>query len=347
MGLRAAKRAGRRRAEGVVSEAAVTAGGLAGELAGLRPNLRGQLEGQAPLGRITWFRVGGPAEVLFSPADEEDLAYFMEAVPAEVPVTVIGLASNLLVREGGVPGVVIRLSMRGFGTVSVEGEARLRAGAALPDKRLAAAALDAGIGGFEFYHGIPGGLGGALRMNAGANGTETRERVVAVRAVDRRGRIRELTNAEMGYAYRHSSASPDLIFTQALLEGRPESREEIQAAMEAVEDHRQSAQPVRARTGGSTFKNPPGESAWRLVDRAGCRGLTIGGAQVSEMHCNFLINTGEASADDIERLGETVRARVLDETGIRLEWEIKRIGRFASGREVAPFLGRAGEVDHG
>jgi UDP-N-acetylmuramate dehydrogenase len=229
------------------------------------------------------------------------------------------------------------LGARGFGAVAPAGGNRLAAGAATPDKALAKAALEAGLGGFAFYHGIPGGIGGALRMNAGANGGETRERMVEVRAVTRDGRIVTLTNAEMGYAYRHSSVAPDLIFTSAVFEGVAMPREAIEAEMAAVQTHRETAQPIRERTGGSTFKNPPGHSAWKLIDQAGCRGLTIGGAQVSEKHCNFLINTGEASGYDVERLGETARARVLAATGVRLEWEIKRLGVFDAERTVEPF----------
>jgi UDP-N-acetylmuramate dehydrogenase len=265
-------------------------------------------------------------------------------LPEEIPLTVIGLGSNLLVRDGGVPGVAVRLSVRGFGAVSVEGD-RIRVGAALADKRLAAQALEAGLGGFEFYHGIPGGIGGALRMNAGANGVETRERVVEVTAIDRRGERYALTNADMGYSYRHAKAPEDFIFVEAVYEGSPEDRGKIRAAMDAVQTHRETVQPIKSRTGGSTFKNPdpPGtpnqRSAWRLIDAAGCRGLRIGDAQVSEMHCNFLINTGAATGHDLELLGETVRARVLEDSGVRLEWEIKRIGRFQTGRDVEPFLG--------
>jgi UDP-N-acetylmuramate dehydrogenase len=231
------------------------------------------------------------------------------------------------------------LSGRGFGKVAIDGE-RIRVGAALADKRLAAHALDAGIGGFAFYHGIPGGIGGALRMNAGANGVETCERVVDVVAIDRRGERRTLSNAEMGYSYRHASVSDDLIFVEAVYEGAAEDRAVIRAAMDAVQQHRETAQPVKSRTGGSTFKNPPDGKAWQLIDAAGCRGLRVGDAQVSEMHCNFLLNTGSASGHDLERLGETVRARVLESAGVRLEWEIKRIGRFGTGAVVEPFLGR-------
>lgn len=299
--------------------------------------VRGRLTRDAALAPFTWFRVGGPAELLFQPADIDDLALFLSRLDPAVPVTVIGVGSNLLVRDGGIPGVTIRLSAKGFGQAErAEGD-RVRAGAALPDKRLAAFALEAGLGGFAFFHGIPGTVGGALRMNAGANGTETRARLVEVRAVDRRGNIVTLTNADMGFSYRHSAAPEDLIFADAVFEGPPTDRALIQAEMDAVQHHRETVQPVREKTGGSTFTNPPGTSAWKLIDAAGCRGLQVGGAQVSEMHCNFLINTGEASAHEIETLGETVRARVLETSGVRLEWEIRRVGRFAADA-VIPFL---------
>ncbi len=292
----------------------------------------------ATLSPFTWFRVGGPAEVLFQPADADDLSLLLEKLSPEIPVSVFGVGSNLLVRDGGVPGVVIRLSAKGFGHCLAEGDKRLRAGAALPDKRLAAAALEAGLAGFEFFHGIPGTIGGALRMNAGANGAETRERLVGALAVDRRGVRRFVMNDEMGFTYRHSAAPEELIFMEAIFEGVPAEKSVIRAAMDAVEEHREKAQPIREKTGGSTFTNPPGEKAWQLVDKAGCRGLRIGGAMVSEMHCNFLINTGEATGYDLELLGETVRARVLETSGVRLDWEIKRIGAFGEGRDVAPFL---------
>ncbi|MGN6768936.1 MAG: UDP-N-acetylmuramate dehydrogenase [Rhizobiaceae bacterium] len=302
--------------------------------------LRGRLMPDSGMEKITWFRAGGPADALFQPADEEDLAAFLKAVPAEIPVMVVGIGSNLLVREGGIRGFVVRLSAKGFGEVGAISPTTIRAGAATPDKRIAAAALEAGIGGFHFYHGIPGGLGGALRMNAGANGVETRERVVEVRALDRKGELHILKNADMGYAYRHSSAPRDLIFTSAVLEGFQEDRDAIKAAMDAVQHHRETVQPIREKTGGSTFKNPSGTSAWKEIDRAGCRGLMIGGAQMSPMHCNFMINTGSATGYDLEFLGETVRARVLEHSGIRLEWEIKRIGEFKPGRAIDEFLGR-------
>ncbi len=302
--------------------------------------LRGRVTPDAEMEKITWFRAGGPADALFQPADEEDLAAFLRAVPQDVPVMVVGIGSNLLVREGGIPGFVVRLSAKGFGEAEALSEARIRAGAATPDKRLAAVALEAGIGGFHFYHGIPGAVGGALRMNAGANGVETRERVVEVRALDRRGELHVLSNAQMGYAYRHSSAPADLIFTSALFEGCRQDRDEIRAAMDAVQHHRETVQPIREKTGGSTFKNPEGSSAWKEIDRAGCRGLMVGGAQMSPLHCNFMINTGSATGYDLEYLGETVRARVLETSGIRLHWEIKRIGEFRPGREVQEFLGQ-------
>jgi UDP-N-acetylmuramate dehydrogenase len=302
--------------------------------------LRGRVTPDAGMEKITWFRAGGPADVLYQPADEEDLSAFLKAVPAEIPVMVVGIGSNLLVREGGIRGFVVRLSAKCFGEVEAVSSTSIRAGAASPDKRLAAAALEASIGGFHFYHGIPGGIGGALRMNAGANGVETRERVVEVRALDRRGELHILKNADMGYAYRHSSAPRDLIFTSAVLDGFPEERATIKAAMDAVQHHRETVQPIREKTGGSTFKNPAGTSAWKEIDKAGCRGLMIGGAQMSPMHCNFMINTGSATGYDLEFLGETVRARVLEHSGIRLEWEIKRIGEFRPGRAIDEFLGR-------
>ena len=302
--------------------------------------LRGRMTPNAEMDKITWFRAGGQADALYQPADEEDLASFLKVVPEDIPITVVGIGSNLLVREGGIEGFVVRLSAKGFGEVEAISPTRIRAGAAAPDKRVAAAALEAGIGGFHFYHGIPGGIGGALRMNAGANGVETRERVVEVRALGRRGNLHVLSNAEMGYAYRHSSAHADLIFVSTVLEGYPEDREKIKAAMDAVQHHRETVQPIREKTGGSTFKNPPGTSAWKEIDKAGCRGLMVGGAQMSPMHCNFMINTGNATGYDLEYLGETVRARVLENSGIRLQWEIKRIGKFKPGREVQEFLGQ-------
>ncbi|PWL17001.1 UDP-N-acetylenolpyruvoylglucosamine reductase [Falsochrobactrum shanghaiense] len=313
---------------------------LLGKLDGRLSKLRGRLMPDAGMDKITWFRAGGPAQVLFQPADEEDLAAFLQAVPEEFPVMVVGIGSNLLVRDGGIPGFVVRLSAKGFGEVGQVSDRQLRAGAAAPDKRLAAAALDAGLAGFHFYHGIPGGIGGALRMNAGANGVETRERVVEVRALDRKGNLHVLSNADMGYAYRHSSAAPGLIFTSALFEGDPGDREEIRQAMDEVQNHRETVQPVRERTGGSTFKNPEGSSAWKEIDKAGGRGLRVGGAQMSELHCNFMINTDAATGHDLETLGETIRVKVYDNSGIRLQWEIKRLGLFREGGQVEEFLGK-------
>lgn len=302
--------------------------------------LRGRMTPDAGMDKVTWFRAGGPADAMFQPADEEDLAAFLKAVPEEVPVMVVGVGSNLLVRDGGLAGFVVRLSAKGFGDVETMSPTRLRIGTALPDKRAAAAALEAGIGGFHFYHGIPGAIGGALRMNAGANGVETRERVVEVRALDRKGEVHVFSNADMGYAYRHCSAPKDLIFTSVVMEGYAEDKDVIRAAMDEVQHHRETVQPIREKTGGSTFKNPEGTSAWKEIDKAGCRGLMIGGAQMSPMHCNFMINTGTATGYDLETLGETVRARVLENSGIRLHWEIRRLGAFRPGQEVQEFLGQ-------
>lgn len=310
------------------------------ELSSVFADVRGRVTADAPLDAVTWLRVGGPAQILFQPADLDDLATVLKMLPPEVPVLAMGIGSNLLIRDGGVPGLVIRLSAKGFGQCDQTSETRLEVGAACPDKRLAAAAHYAGIGGFHFYHGIPGAIGGALRMNAGANGTETHERVVEVHAIDRQGIRHVLSNAEMGYSYRHSEAPDDLIFTHAVFEGYREDHDVIRREMEAVQQHRESVQPIREKTGGSTFKNPPGTSAWKEIDSAGCRGMMVGGGQMSPMHCNFMINTGPATAYDLELLGETVRARVLERSGIRLEWEIKRLGLFRGGQLVQEFLGR-------
>jgi len=288
------------------------------------PELRGRLTAEAPLKEYTWFRVGGPAEVLYVPADEADLAYFMKHLPADIPVTMIGLGSNLLVRDGGIEGVVIRLG-RGFGEIKVEGS-RLRAGTAVPDVKVARAAADAGISGLSFYRGIPGCVGGALRMNGGAHGKETCEVLVEARAVDRQGNIHVLPVADFHYGYRHCGAPEGFIFTEALFRGEPGNPAKILAEMDEIAAYREEVQPIKSRTGGSTFKNPPGRKSWQLIDAAGCRGLSVGDAKVSEMHCNFLINEGNATAADIETLGETVRARVKETSGVELEWEIKRLG---------------------
>jgi UDP-N-acetylmuramate dehydrogenase len=288
-------------------------------------DLRGRLLPNEPLSPLTWFRVGGPAQVLFMPEDEDDLRYALANLPREIPVTVIGLGSNLIVRDGGVPGVVIRLS-RGFGEVKVEDGARLRAGAAVPDVKVSRAAQEAGLAGLAFFRGIPGAVGGALRMNGGAYGRETKDALIEARGVDRRGRARVFSNGDMHYTYRHCGAPDDIIFTQALFQGTPGDPAAIAAEMDKITESREATQPIKSRTGGSTFKNPPGRKAWQLIDAAGCRGLKVGGAQVSEMHCNFLINLGGASAADIDRLGETVRERVRESSGVELEWEIRRIG---------------------
>ena len=289
------------------------------------PQLRGRLAANQRLSELTWFRVGGPAQALFTPADEDDLAYFLARLSAELPVTVVGVGSNLIVRDGGLPGVVIRLGPRGFGEASAQDEV-VSAGAAALDKRVAEVAAAAGLGGLEFFFGIPGTVGGALRMNAGANAAETKDVLIEASGIGRDGERRAFTNAEMKFVYRSSGVDPSIIFTSARFQGKPATTEAIRARMNEVQAHREAAQPIREKTGGSTFKNPPGNSAWKLIDAAGCRGLRVGGAQVSEMHCNFLINTGEATASDIETLGETVRARVKENSGIELHWEIKRIG---------------------
>jgi len=300
-------------------------------------NIRGRVSARTSMAAITWFRVGGMAEILFQPADENDLAEFLKLLPVEVPVTVIGIGSNLLVRDGGIDGVVIRLSAKGFGSVEIVGDDKIRAGAAVLDKRVAAAALKAGLDGFAFYHGIPGGIGGALRMNAGANGSETTDQVIEVRAVDRSGQIHVLSHRDMGYSYRHSSAAKDLIFTAATFQGAPADRADIQDKMDAVQHHRETVQPIREKTGGSTFKNPPGHSSWKLIDEAGLRGFSIGGASMSTMHCNFMINDGTATAHDLELLGESVRERVFDHSGIELQWEIKRLGNFLEKQKIISF----------
>jgi len=289
------------------------------------PSVRGRLTENAPLDRVTWFRVGGPAEVLFKPADREDLIDFMKAKPAEVPVMVLGVGSNLLVRDGGVPGVVLRLG-RAFVDLTPEPGSVLSAGAGALDINVAKAAQLAGIAGLEFFCGVPGTLGGALRMNAGAYEKETRDVLIEAEAVDGQGEVHRVCAADLAMSYRHSGAPQDWIFLSARLQGEPGEPEVIAGRMEAIQRQREESQPIRTRTGGSTFKNPPGHKAWQLIDKAGCRGMTRGGAQVSEKHCNFLINQGGASAADIEGLGEEVRRRVKETSGIALEWEIKRVG---------------------
>lgn len=301
-------------------------------------DLRGRLRADQPLAEFTWFRVGGPAELYFVPADVEDLQAFLKLLPVDVPVHVMGLASNSLIRDGGLPGAVVRLTARPFNDGQAEIDMpRIRAGAGMADRKLAAIARDAGLGGFHFYHGIPGSLGGALRMNAGANGVETTDRLVSVDAVTRQGERVTLTHDQMGFTYRHSAAPDDLIFVSALFEGVPAPREQIEAAMDTVQKHREENQPIKERTSGSTFKNPPGGSAWKAIDAAGLRGFRVGGAQMSPMHCNFMINTGEATAHDLESLGETVRRRVYEHSGTLLDWEVKRMGLFTIGEAVETF----------
>ncbi|TKT72207.1 UDP-N-acetylmuramate dehydrogenase [Afipia massiliensis] len=298
---------------------------ISADLKSAMPDLRGRLLANESLAPLTWFRVGGPAQILFTPADEDDLAYFLSKLPQDIPVYTVGVGSNLIVRDGGVSGVVIRLSPRGFGETKAEGDT-IRAGTAALDKRVAEAAAAANIGGLEFYFGIPGSIGGALRMNAGANGGETKDVLVEARGVTRAGEKVTFSNADMKFVYRNSGIDTSVIFTSALYRGRVTDPETIRARMAEVQNHRETAQPIREKTGGSTFKNPPGHSAWKLIDAAGMRGFRVGGAQVSEMHCNFLINTGEATGHDIETLGEAVRTRVMENSGIDLHWEIKRIG---------------------
>jgi UDP-N-acetylmuramate dehydrogenase len=287
--------------------------------------MRGTYTEKAPLKDLVWFRAAGPADILFRPADLDDLCAFVAAKPPNVPLTLIGVGSNLLIRDGGIPGVVIRLP-GAFGKIEKISDTRIRAGAAALDAAVARAAADAGIAGLEFLRGIPGTIGGALTMNAGCYGTETKDVFVEARAVDSKGRVVTLGAKEMGFRYRHSEPK-GLIYLDAVLEGKPGDPDAIRARMEELVAQRESTQPVKSKTGGSTFTNPPGHKAWQLIDQAGCRGLMHGAAQVSEKHCNFLINIGEASATDIEALGEEVRTRVKEKFGIQLEWEIKRIGR--------------------
>jgi len=295
------------------------------ELKAAMPKLRGRLLANESLAPLTWFRVGGPAQVLFTPTDEDDLAYFVKHLPEALPVYVVGVGSNLIVRDGGMQGAVIRLAPRGFGETSIDGDV-VTAGAAALDKRVAETAATANLAGLEFYFGIPGTIGGALRMNAGANATETKDVLIEATGIDRKGNKHIFSNADMKFVYRNCGVDPSIIFTSARFRGKPATPEAIRARMNEVQTHRETAQPIREKTGGSTFKNPPDNSAWKLIDAAGCRGLKLGGAQVSEMHCNFLINTGNATGHDIEALGETVRERVKHNSGIDLHWEIKRIG---------------------
>lgn len=301
-------------------------------------DVRGRLLPNESIGAMANFRVGGPAQLLFMPADEADLSFFLSHLPHDIKVTVIGLGSNLLIRDGGLDGVVIRLPARAFGSAEALGDSQIRVGAALPDVKAATAAADAGIDGLSFYRGIPGGIGGALYMNAGCYGTETKDRMISLRGVTRQGEVVELTNADMGYLYRKSNGPRGLVFTSAVYQGVPGDPDTIREQMREITETREGSQPTKARTGGSTFKNPEGHSSWKLIDAAGCRGLTIGGAQVSEKHCNFLINLGDATAHDVEMVGETVRNRVREHAGISLNWEIRRMGHFEPGAEVREFL---------
>jgi UDP-N-acetylmuramate dehydrogenase len=288
------------------------------------PAVRGRLSENAPLAPVTWFRVGGAAEIMFRPADLDDLAAFLAGKPADIPVTVIGVASNLLVRDGGVAGVVIRLG-RGFVDVSVNGT-EVEAGAGALDLNVALACREAGVAGLEFLSGIPGTIGGGLRMNAGAYGREIKDVLRRAVALDAKGRRHDLTPEALGLSYRHCALPEEWIFVQASFAGSAGDPQAIGARMAEIQAARESAQPIRARTGGSTFANPPGHKAWELIDRAGCRGLKRGGAMVSEKHANFLINTGDATAAEIEGLAEEVRRRVRETSGILLDWEIRRIG---------------------
>ena len=294
------------------------------------PPFRGKLLLDEPLGPYTWFRVGGAADALFIPADADDLADFLTALDPAVPVTVLGVGSNVIVRDGGVAGVVIRLAGRAWGQVTAEGDT-ITAGAGALDAMVAKASAKAGIAGLEFYAGIPGTIGGALTMNAGCYGSETRDVLVSARGVTRRGERVEFALADFGYTYRHSEAPDDIIWVEATFRGTPDDPPAVQARIDEITSRREQTQPIRDKTGGSTFKNPPGHSSWKLVDEAGWRGklhrVTGGGAMFSELHANFMINPGEATAADVEGLGEAVRADVLAKTGVKLEWEIRRIGR--------------------
>ena len=300
------------------------------------PPVRGGYVANASLARHTWFRTGGPAEVLFRPASADDLSQFLAARPRDVPLTVIGIGSNLLVRDGGVPGVVIRLDA-GTAKIRVEG-LEIVAGAGAASPHVAVAAREANVAGLEFLSGIPGSIGGALRMNAGAYGAEMKDIVVSARALDDSGRFHDLDLDDLGFTYRHSAVPEDWIFVEGRLRGKVGTRDAIAARMVEIQTEREQNQPLRTPTGGSTFKNPDGHKAWELIERAGCRGLKRGAAMVSEKHCNFLINTGGATAADLEALGEEVRRRVKATSGITLEWEVRRIGLPAAPatREVAP-----------
>lgn len=303
------------------------------EIAARMPDLRGRLLANQELAPMTWLRVGGPAQALFTPADTEDLAYFLKNLPREIPLTVIGLASNMIIRDGGIPGVVIRFAPRAFGQITVEDGHRLRAGAFAADRKVAMAAAEAGIGGLEFLYGIPGSIGGALRMNAGTRSNtnpeiegETRERFVSATAVTRAGEIVTLTPEDMKFVYRSSGVAVDTIFTEAVFQGFARAPEEVHAINARVQEHRERDQETKVRTAGSTFKNPPGHSSWRLIREAGGQDIRIGQAEMSKKHANFLIAHDGATAADIEGLGEEIRRLVKAKSGIELEWEVKRVG---------------------
>lgn len=294
------------------------------------PKVRGKLEENIVLAPFTWFRVGGPAEVLFQPADAEDLAFFLANTPQDIPIYVIGVGSNLIVRDGGVKGVVIRLTPKGFGQISAANN-KITAGAMVLDAILAKKAAEAGIAGLEFYRGVPGTIGGALRMNAGCYEQETKDVLIECTAIDRGGNIHIFTNAQMGFSYRKCSLGDDLIFVSATFEGTKGEPAEILGRMDEITKRRENSQPIREKTGGSTFKNPDqiqsgGRKSWQVIDDAGLRGHKIGGAMMSEKHCNFMINNENATAKDLEALGDFVIAEVKRTQGVDLHWEIKRIG---------------------
>lgn len=288
------------------------------------PEVRGKMVHNAPLGHLTWFGVGGPAEVLFRSADRPDLIHFIQHCPRDIPVTMMGVASNTIIRDGGIPGVVIRLG-RDYADVKIDGTI-VTAGAAALDMNVAMAAARASVAGLEFLSGIPGTIGGALRMNAGSYGKEIKEVLVNAEVLFRDGTVKTLTPSEMGMGYRHNSLPEDVIFLGCTLQGEPGDTAAIERKMNDIKTKRAESQPIRSKTGGSTFANPEGHKAWELIDAAGCRGLKIGGAMISEMHANFMINTGGATAADLERLGEKVREKVYAQSQIMLRWEIKRIG---------------------
>ncbi|HRO33414.1 MAG TPA: UDP-N-acetylmuramate dehydrogenase [Brevundimonas sp.] len=294
------------------------------------PPVRGKLLRDEPLAPYTWFRVGGAADMLFIPADADDLADFLKALDPAVPVTVLGVGSNVIVRDGGIEGVVIRLAGRAWGQVTADGDT-ITAGAGALDSMVARASAKAGLAGLEFYAGIPGAVGGALTMNAGCYGSETKDVLVSAWGLNRAGERIDYVLADFGYTYRHSQAPVDIIWVEAVYRGVPDAPEAVQTRIDEITARREQTQPIREKTGGSTFKNPPGHSSWKLVDEAGWRGklhaVTGGGAMFSDLHSNFMINPGEATAADIEALGEAVRADVLKKTGVQLDWEIKRIGR--------------------